>query len=44
MSHPVVTLRVVERVGRVVDILKAHAHDGFPVVEEDVDQHRSAVC
>ncbi|CAH1794618.1 unnamed protein product [Owenia fusiformis] len=35
MSHPVNTLRTIERVGRVVDMLKNEPHDGFPVVEDD---------
>ncbi|XP_064629427.1 H(+)/Cl(-) exchange transporter 7-like isoform X2 [Lineus longissimus] len=34
MSHPVTTLRTVENVGRIVDILKTEHCHGFPVVEE----------
>ena len=33
MSHPVVTLSTIERVGHVVDILKSTEHNGFPVVD-----------
>jgi CBS-domain-containing membrane protein len=34
MSHPVTTLRTIENVGRIVDILKTEHCHGFPVVEE----------
>ena len=36
MNKPVVTLRAVERVTRIVDVLgnMPHLHSGFPVVEE----------
>lgn len=33
MSHPVVVLRTVERVARIVQILSAETHNGFPVVD-----------
>lgn len=33
MSHPVTVLRTVEKVGRIVDLLKKETHNGFPVVE-----------
>ncbi|KAJ1526636.1 hypothetical protein ONE63_008221 [Megalurothrips usitatus] len=33
MSHPVVVLRAVERVARIVQILSAETHNGFPVVD-----------
>lgn len=32
---PVVTLRGVEKVGRVVDVLRNTTHNGFPVVDDD---------
>lgn len=34
MNRPVVTLRSVERVRRIVAILKKYPHNGFPVVDE----------
>ena len=34
MSHPVTVLRKREKVGRIVDILKAESHNGFPVVQD----------
>lgn len=34
MSHPVIVLRTQEKVGRIVDILKAESHNGFPVVQD----------
>ena len=37
MSHPVVTLRSRESVGRIVDILQHENHHGFPVVDNDFD-------
>ncbi|KAF4520380.1 hypothetical protein B566_EDAN012885 [Ephemera danica] len=33
MSHPVITLRSVESVATVVDILKSQSHSGFPIVD-----------
>ena len=33
MSHPVVTLNMVENVGRIVDVLKTESYNGFPVVD-----------
>ena len=33
MSHPVVVLRTTERVARIVQILTAETHNGFPVVD-----------
>ncbi len=39
MSHPVTVLRTVEKVDRIVSILRYEAHDGFPVVD-DLDIHR----
>lgn len=32
MTHPVVVIKEVESVGRIVDILKRTSHNGFPVV------------
>ena len=40
MSHPVLTLRTVEKVGRIIEILQREKHAGFPVVE---DLHPSQV-
>ncbi|XP_052817022.1 H(+)/Cl(-) exchange transporter 7-like [Mya arenaria] len=34
MSHPTIVFRTKEKVGRIVDILKKEAHNGFPVVED----------
>ncbi|KAK3600873.1 hypothetical protein CHS0354_019220 [Potamilus streckersoni] len=34
MSHPVSVFRTVEKVGRIVDILKNETHNGFPVVQD----------
>ncbi|WAQ96350.1 CLCN7-like protein [Mya arenaria] len=34
MSHPTIVFRTQEKVGRIVDILKKEAHNGFPVVED----------
>ncbi|KAK3854913.1 hypothetical protein Pcinc_038650, partial [Petrolisthes cinctipes] len=33
MNRPVVTLRSVEKVSRVVSLLQSHTHNGFPVVD-----------
>lgn len=33
MTHPVVVLREVETVGRIMDILTTTSHNGYPVVE-----------
>lgn len=33
MSHPVVTLRGVENVGHIVELLKLTSYNGFPVVD-----------
>ena len=33
MSHPVTVFRIKEEVGRIVDLLKAEIHNGFPVVD-----------
>lgn len=33
MSHPVVTLKSVENVGHVVELLKLTSYNGFPVVD-----------
>lgn len=33
MSHPVVTLKCVENVGHVVELLKLTTYNGFPVVD-----------
>ena len=37
MSQPVVTLRTVENVGVIVDVLKNENFNGFPVVEYEDD-------
>ena len=37
MSHPVVTLSPIEKVGHLVDVLKSTTHNGFPVVEHSAD-------
>ncbi|KAH3864563.1 hypothetical protein DPMN_027582 [Dreissena polymorpha] len=34
MSHPVTVLRTREKVGRIVGLLKAEPHNGFPVVQD----------
>ena len=34
MSHPVTALRTRESIGRIIDILKAETHNGFPVVDD----------
>ena len=34
MSHPVTAFRTRESVGRIIDILKAETHNGFPVVDD----------
>lgn len=41
MSHPVVVLRTVERVARIVQILTSETHNGFPVVDPGHDQTES---
>lgn len=33
MSHPVVTLKCVENVGHIVELLKLSTYNGFPVVD-----------
>lgn len=33
MSHPVVTLKSVENVGHIVELLKLTSYNGFPVVD-----------
>ena len=33
MSHPVFTLRTVENVGHIVEILRIVSYNGFPVVD-----------
>lgn len=33
MSHPVVTLKSVENVGHIVELLKLTTYNGFPVVD-----------
>lgn len=33
MSHPVVTLKCVENVGHVIELLKLTTYNGFPVVD-----------
>ncbi|XP_049950327.1 H(+)/Cl(-) exchange transporter 7 isoform X1 [Schistocerca serialis cubense] len=35
MSHPVVTLKTIENVGHIVDVLKLEEHNGFPVVDPE---------
>ncbi|XP_049852821.1 H(+)/Cl(-) exchange transporter 7 isoform X4 [Schistocerca gregaria] len=35
MSHPVVTLKTIENVGHIVDVLKSEEHNGFPVVDPE---------
>lgn len=39
MSHPVVVLRSVERVARIVQILSVETHNGFPVVDPGYEHH-----
>jgi len=34
MSHPVQTLLMEDKVGRIYDILKTYPYDGFPIVDE----------
>lgn len=34
MSSPVVTVRTIEKVGRISQILEEDEHNGFPVVED----------
>ena len=33
MTHPVIVLKEVEKVGRILDILETTTHNGYPVVE-----------
>lgn len=33
MSHPVVTLKTVENVGHIIELLKVTTYNGFPVVD-----------
>ncbi|KAI4456755.1 chloride channel protein clc family member [Holotrichia oblita] len=39
MSHPVVTLKSVENVGHIVELLKLTTYNGFPVVDPPMSDH-----
>lgn len=41
MSHPVVTLKSVENVGHIVELLKLTTYNGFPVVDPPASDHVS---
>ncbi|XP_077866692.1 H(+)/Cl(-) exchange transporter 7-like [Saccoglossus kowalevskii] len=41
MSHPVVTLNTIETVGKIVDAMSHHHHNGFPVVDPNEVTDRS---
>ena len=34
MSTPVKVLRTVEQIGKIVDLMDNHTHNGYPVVED----------
>ncbi|XP_074605465.1 chloride channel protein 7 [Brevipalpus obovatus] len=42
MSVPVVTLKAVEKVGRIIEILEKETHNGFPVVDMDSSVYESS--
>lgn len=48
MSHPVVTLKTVENVGHVVELLKLKSYNGFPVVDpprsDSVNKNTKNIC
>ena len=35
MSYPVSSIKVIEKVGRIYDLLISTTHNGFPVLNED---------
>lgn len=35
MSHPVATLKTIERVGAIIQLLKEETYNGFPVVDPE---------
>ncbi|GJQ72142.1 hypothetical protein Trydic_g3236 [Trypoxylus dichotomus] len=39
MSHPVITLKTVENVGHIVELLKVTTYNGFPVVDPPASDH-----
>ena len=41
MSTPVTTFRTVERVGKVIDVLKAEPFNGFPIIDEHIPSTES---
>ncbi|XP_020707477.2 H(+)/Cl(-) exchange transporter 7 [Athalia rosae] len=44
MSHPVVTLRTVENVGHIVELLKCVSFNGFPVVDPPTSDQEEIDC
>lgn len=42
MSHPVITLKSVENVGHIVELLKLTTYNGFPVVDPPLTDHVNA--
>ncbi|KAK4874937.1 hypothetical protein RN001_014297 [Aquatica leii] len=43
MSHPVVTLKTVDNVGHIVELLRVTTYNGFPVVDPPHEEHGNAV-
>ena len=39
MSYPVVTIRVIEKVGKIYDLLTTTTHNGFPVLNDEEKIH-----